>query len=987
MTPNPGGEVDRCDLDEPRRLALERQLRATVRGDVMFDSANRAAYATDSSNYRQVPLGVVCPRDHDDVVSVMRACAAFGAPVVARGGGTSLAGQACNVAVVVDTSRYMTRIVRLDPDSAQAIVETGVVLDDLRRAAEEHGLTFGPDPATHAWCTIGGMVGNNSCGTHALYAGKTVDNVERLRVVTYGGETLDVGAYDERAYGAAVAGGGPLSSILGGLRELAARYGPAIRQTYPDIPRRVSGFNLDQLLPEAGFHVARALVGTESTCGIVTEATLRLTRSPGHRRVVVLGFPDIFAAADAVPALVAFPLLGLEGFDRTLVEQMHKHRLNLEHLPLLPGGDGWLLAELGDDTAERADAATTRFIEALPAGVRWRRYDDPSEQQRVWAIRESGLGATALRLDGTHNLEGWEDAAVPIDKLGSYLRAMTKIWQRYGYSGAWYGHFGQGCVHTRNNFDLRTVDGLRKYRAYVEESADLVVSLGGSLSGEHGDGQARGELLARMFGDELVGAFRQFKAIFDPLGKMNPGKVVDPYPLDTNLRFGPAHQEVESRPRFFAFRGDGGSFQRAVERCVGVGRCRRDDSGVMCPSYRVTRDERHSTRGRAKLLAEMFQGQVTPRTWRNRDVKEALDLCLSCKGCVVDCPTHVDMATYKSEFLAHHYAHRLRPRAMYALGLIPLAARVATRLPRVANAMLSAPGVSNVLKRVAGVTTARPAPTFAKMSWRRGIRAQKSGGGRRLDASVVVWPDTFTDAFRPQLGRDTVAILEAFGETVAVPDAWACCGRPLYDTGMLKLARRWLTSLLDVLDPWIASGTPVVVVEPSCLAAFRDELPALLPDDPRAEKLSRLARSLAEHLVDHPRFDEVLAPSPSGLALPPSVPPPSYAVHPHCHARVSGAAAADVRLLERLGATVEALDAGCCGMAGSFGFRAEHEKWARKIGEDWWLPRVRRAAESSAVVVDGFSCSTQLEHLNGGPCITTVDIVRERVADRAAADH
>ena len=978
----PGGAVDRAEIDDVARVALERQLRAAVRGDVLFDSANRAAYSADSSNYRQVPLGVVCPRDHDDVVAVMRICAAHGAPVVARGGGTSLAGQACNVAVVVDTSRYMTRILRIDPEAGEATVEAGVVLDDLRRAAEAYGLTFGPDPATHAWCTIGGMIGNNSCGTHALYAGKTVDNVVQLKAVTYGGDTLEVGAYDDAGYAAAVSAGGALAPILGGLRELAERYADAVRQKYPDLPRRVSGFNLDQLLPEAGFNVARALVGTESTCVMVTEATLRLSRSPKYRRLVVLGYPDIFAAADAVPTLVRHPLLGLEGIDRTLITQMHEHRLNLEHLPLLPPGDGWLLAELGDDSPEAADAVTSRFVEALPPDVEWRRYDDVAEQRRLWLIRESGLGATALRVDGTHNSEGWEDAAVPVDKLGAYLRAVTRLWQRFGYSGAWYGHFGQGCVHTRNNFDLHTVDGLRKYRAYVEEAADLVVSLGGSLSGEHGDGQARAELLGRMFGDELVDAFRQFKAIFDPRGKMNPGKVVDPYPLDTNLRFGPQHKQATLDASFFAFPRDRGSLQVATERCVGVGRCRRDDAGVMCPSYRVTRDERHSTRGRARLLAEMFQGEATPQTWRNQDVKEALDLCLSCKGCVVDCPTHVDMATYKAEFLAHHYSGRLRPRAMYALGLIPLAARVAAHMPRLVNAILAAPGLGNAVKRAAGVTTARPAPTFAKRSWRRSLR----GRAAPASCSVVVWPDTFTDAFRPQLGHDTVAILEALGETVTVPTAWACCGRPLYDMGMLKLARRWLTGVLDVLDPWIAADTPVVVVEPSCLDAFREELPGLLPGDPRAAKLARLAQSLAEYVLASPRFDEMLGSPAASASLAASAPTPTSAVvHPHCHARASGASATDVRLLERLGIDARALDAGCCGLAGSFGFRAEHEKWSRKIGEEWWLPKVRAATENSALVVDGFSCVTQLGHLGGPSSITTIDILRDRLRVRVKA--
>jgi FAD/FMN-containing dehydrogenase/Fe-S oxidoreductase len=968
----PGGAVDRSDVDEAGRLSLAEALRSVVRGDVLFDGATRAVYATDSSNYRQVPLGVVCPRDHDDVVQVLRICAEYAAPVLARGAGTSLAGQACNVAVVLDTSRYMTRILSIDPQRREARVETGVVLDDLRRAAEAFGLTFGPDPATHAWCTLGGMIGNNSCGTHALYAGKTVDNVETLRVVTYGGADFEVGAYDDAGYGAAVSDGSPLGPILGGLRELGRRTADQVRATFPDIPRRVSGFNLDQLLPENGFHVARALVGTESTCVVVTEATLRLSNSPTHKLLVVLGYPDIFAAADAVPSLLEHPLLGLEGFDVTLLNQMRSHRLNPDSEALLPAGRGWLLAELGHDDPARAAELAVAFVASLPPDVDWRRYDDPADQQKVWAIRESGLGATAIRPDGTHNSEGWEDAAVPPAVLGRYLRDLVALWGAFGYSGAWYGHFGQGCVHTRNNFDLHTEKGIATYRAYVEKAADLVVSLGGSLSGEHGDGQARGELLTRMYGEELVDAFRQFKAIFDPLGRMNPGKVVDAYPLDSNLRFSPSYRRGSLGTTVFALTADAGSLQHGVERCVGVGRCRRDDTGTMCPSYRVTRDEVHSTRGRAKLLVEMFQGEVTPRSWRSPDVKEALDLCLSCKGCAVDCPTHVDMATYKAEFLSHHYKGRIRPRAMYSLGLIPWAARAAAKVPAIANFSLQAPVIGSLVKRAGGVTTARPAPLFARRSWRRALPKSARAAA---DTTVVVWPDTFTDAYRPEAGRAVVDVLEALGERVAVPTTWACCGRPLYDMGMLSLAKKTLTGLLDVLDPWIALDLPVVVVEPSCLDAFRDELPGLLPDDPRAARLAGLARSPAEHLLASSALEARIGAA--SVASPPAA--ERVAIHPHCHSRASGAFRADAALLAKLGYAVQTVDAGCCGLAGSFGFRAEHEAISRRIGEESWLPKIRAAAGSAALVVDGFSCRTQLDHLDGPAAVSLIELVNARL--------
>ena len=697
------------------------------------------------------------------------------------------------------------------------------------------------------------MIGNNSCGTHGLYAGKTSDNVDSLRVVLAGGEELEVGTYMPGDMPAAMAGGGRLAGLLVGLTGLQARYGALVAERFPDIPRRVSGFNLDQLAPGRG-HVARALVGTESTCAFTTEATLHLVTSPPRRCLVALGYPDIFIAAEAVPSLLGHPLLALEGFDRTLVDQMEAHGLNRGGVALLPDGDGWLLAELGGDTMEEAKSKASELIASLPHGVSWRLVDGDLAQKRLWAVRESGLGATAIRLDGHHNYEGWEDGAVAPARLADYLRGITALWAEHGYSGAWYGHFGQGCVHTRNNFDLSSPDGLRDYRSYVNAAADLVVSMGGSLSGEHGDGQSRGELLEKMFGPELVEAFREFKALWDPDGLMNPGKVVDPYPLDANVRYTTLTEPAHLRPTAYSFAKDDGSLLHASLRCVGVGRCRRDDTATMCPSYRATRDEVQSTRGRAKLLGELFQGEPVRPTWRSEEVREALELCLSCKGCASDCPTHVDMATYKSEFLYHYYRGR-RPAAMYAMGLMPWAGRLTTTWPAVANmanGALGAPLVGRALKRMAGIATNRPAPRFsAAGGLRRSIRGDLPLAVDRdpRDTTVVIWPDTFTDVFRPDLATDLVVAMEGLGERPAVASGWACCGRTLYDFGMLDLARRSLRRLLRVLGPWVDAGVPVVVAEPSCLAAFRDELPALLADDPRSAALASLARSPAEHLV------------------------------------------------------------------------------------------------------------------------------------------
>jgi len=948
-TYQPGDDVDRSGVDEATRREIERELRAALRGEVLFDGATRSIYATDSSNYRQIPLGVVYPMDELDVLRTVEICARHHAPLLGRGAGTSLAGQACNVAVVVDMSRHMNHILEIDPVARVARVQPGVVLDDLNAAARALDLTFGPDPATHAWCTIGGMVGNNSCGTHALRYGKTVDNVEALTVVTYQGERIQLGACDEEQLREMAEGTGDAARIARALTTLRTDYAEEIAHGYPAIARRVSGYNLDQLLTDDGCHLARAVVGSESTCVLVTEITVTLSSWPRHRTLVVLGYSDIYTAADDVPRLLGHPLIGLEGFDARLVEQMRRADLNTRNLELLPPGQGWLLCEIGDDDPEVTQHTTLELLAGLAPTVSAIVYSNAHDQELVWQIRESGLGATARPTDQPANYEGWEDAAVAPEQLGAYLRGIRELWSDFDLDGAWYGHFGQGCVHTRNNFDLSTVEGLARYRVFVERAADLCVSLGGSISGEHGDGQSRGELLARMYSPQLIEAFRHFKSAWDPEERMNPGKLIDAFPLDSNIRYGPRYRSSNLLATHFAFPRDHGSLQVAVERCVGVGKCRSDAAGVMCPSYRVTRDEKHSTRGRAKLLGELFQGATIPETWRSDEVFEALDLCLSCKGCASDCPTHVDMATYKSEFLSHYYQGRLRPRSAYALGLLPWAGRFAASVPRLANVVLQGRLTRRAVMRSAGLSVRRAAPRFARRSFRRGDLAARLR--HEATPTVVLWPDTFTDLFSPGRGEATAAVLELAGERVIVPDAWACCGRTLYDSGMLTKAKATARQLLDVLDPYVQRGLAIVVVEPSCLAAFKDEIPQLLADDPRAYQLAVASRSLAEHLDAiqwRPRD-----PTPRGLV----------SVHPHCHQRATGGSRADVDVLTRAGFEVDVLDLGCCGLAGSFGYEASHDELSRLIAEDRFVPGITRAARAGHLVLDGFSCDLQAQHL------------------------
>src|SRR5271165_51863 len=942
---------------------LAEALRAQLSGDVRFDTSSRALYATDGSNYRQVPIGVVLPRDNDDVLAAISVCREFGAPLLCRGGGTSLAGQCCNVAVVLDFSRYMTQILEIDPDRRLARVQPGVVLDQLRNAAEKYHLTFAPDPATHDRCTLGGMIGNNSCGVHSVMGGKTDDNIEELDIVTYDGVRMRVGQTSSDDLQRMCAEPGRRGQIYSTLRSLSTEYSGLIRQRYPNIPRRVSGYNLNYLLLDNGFHVARALVGSEGTCVTVLEAMCLLVESPPQRLLLVVAYADIYQCADHVPEIMAHKPIGLEGFDDLLVGSTRRKGLNPAGLALLPEGNGWLLVEFGGQTLSEAESQALGLIDALnrssnPPNVAL--YSGP-QAKRVWEVRESSLGATSHVPGQPMTWEGWEDAAVAPGKLGGYLRDLRKMMVDFGYMGALYGHFGHGCVHTRLNFDLKSKDGIAKFRRFMEEAADLVVSYGGSLSGEHGDGQSRAELLPKMFGPELIEAFRKFKSAWDPDWKMNPGKVIDPNKLDENLRLGPNYAPWEPKTRF-QFPEDHGSLAEATLRCVGVGKCRRDEGGVMCPSYRATREEEHSTRGRAHLLWEMTQGEVIQDGWRSEEVKRSLDLCLACKGCKSDCPVGVDVATYKAEFLTHYYEGRLRPLNAYAFGNIDLWARIASNAPGLINLTTQLPFLSDIAKLVAGIPKQRQIPPFAPQSFKSWFRRQKKDaeGAPRLasfarlgssepDApAVLLWADTFNNYFLPQTARAAVEVLEAAGYRVLVPQAHLCCGRPLYDFGMLDRAQSLLLEILDQLEPEIEAGIPIVGLEPSCIAVFRDELVNLFPHDERAQALSKQTFLLSDFLERN-----------SAGALLPQFPRKAL-LHGHCHHKSTMKMTAEESLLRRIGIDFQSPAPGCCGMAGSFGFHDDKYDISQAIGELELLPAVRQAPPDWLIIADGFSCREQI---------------------------
>lgn len=937
---------------------LSQELRSAVSGNVCFDQKHRALYSVDASNYRQVPIGVVFPKDERDVGEILRIARAAQAPILPRGGGTSLAGQCCNIAVVLDFRRYMNLVLDINAEQKLAIVQPGTVLDDLQQACAPHGLRFGPDPATHSHCTLGGMAGNNSCGIHALRTGRTVDNTHSLKVITYAGEILDFSPESNQLFlKGQLAANAPELPYYQKLEKLRDKYADEIRSRFPDIPRRVSGYSLDELLPENGFNVARSLVGSEGTCVTILEYTGKLIHFGKNRVVGLLAFDSIEEAGDAVMTALETEPIGLEGLDNYLLESQHLKRMHTEVMSEIPDGKGWLLMEWDGESMEEARSKAERVRELFGNGVKLRNvkfFDDPEKAKKIWELRESALGATSRdphpRVSDAW--PGWEDSAVPREKVGEYLRKLKNLYDKYGYQASLYGHFGDGCIHTRINFELSSHEGIARYRSFVQEAADLVVSLGGSLSGEHGDGQSRGELLDRMFGPRLMGAFREFKAIWDPENKMNPGKVIDARPLDLNLRLGPAYNPAEPKTHFSYLR-DSYKFSRAALRCVGVGKCCRAEGGTMCPSYMATRDEQHSTRGRSHLLFEMLQGEIITDGWKSEAVKEALHLCLACKGCKADCPAGVDMATYKAEFLSHYYSRRLRPRAAYSMGLIPWWSRAASLAPRAANAAAQNALVGRLLKAVGGIAQERSIPEFAEQTFRAWFNNRRPPHLAQLRGEVLLWPDTFVNFFQPHIGRATTRVLEKLGYRVLIPEKTLCCGRPLYDFGMLDLAKLTLRRVIKHLTPAIRKNQTIVGMEPSCIATFRDELPALFPKDEDAARLSSNVLTLAEFIEKEVDLD----------SLPRFAQPILY--HAHCHHKAVLDAQDEQRVLKRMGADLNAPITGCCGMAGSFGFEAEKYDVSVRCGEKMLLPQVRNWPDKQLIVTDGFSCREQISQCTG----------------------
>ncbi len=932
---------------------ISQTLKHQLEGQHDFSDAAVAMYSSDASNYRQIPLGVVYPKSLDDIVLASTLCREQNLPLLMRGGGTSQNGQCVNEAVILDCSRHLDQVVEIDTQKRTALIQPGIVCDSLKEAAEQHGLTFGPDPATHSRCTLGGMIGNNSCGPRSMLAGKTVENVLELEILTGDGQRFWVGPTSEEQLEKIIAAGDRRGEIYAELRALRDQYASEIRARYPAIKRRVSGYNLDQLLPENGFNVARALVGSEGTCISILQARVRLIEKPNHTRLIVLGFKDIFTAGDSVADIMPFSPIAMEGLDWGIVGGLKERNLKQSEVALLPEGRAWILVELAATSPQAASDKLQRFVETMQSieHVVSVKAIDPREEPAIWSIREQGASATSMSLDPNDPdpVVGWEDTAVDPLQLGDYLREFKALVERYGYTTSLYGHFGDGCIHARITFDTRTEEGITHWRAFSNDIAHLVVRFGGSLSGEHGDGQAKAEFLPIMYGDELMEAFRRFKAIWDPDSRMNPGKLIDAYSMDDNLRFGPDYQTPELVTRL-QFVEDLQGFGRSTERCIGMGKCRAH-KGAMCPSYQATREERYSTRGRAHLLHELARGQIMNDGWQNKAVADSMEHCLSCKACKSECPTQVDIASYKAEFMHKHYENQRRPFTHHVFGQLGRWLPHLSRLPRLVNGM-QASFAGNLAKRLLGIAPDITLPLLAKQSfsqWARSEASQKDEhfywfGDRQLPA-VVLWNDSINNHYRPDILRSSVNVLMKAGYCVGVARQHFCCGRPLYEYGLLEEARSTLSHILDNFQPHIPDSTPVLVLEPSCLSVFKDELLRLFPDDPRATVLSDKSCTVSSYLKqENTRIRRQLS---SGI------------LHLHCHNKALGLADPERHWMNACFSTLDEVESGCCGMAGTYGLR-EQTRWiGQKLFNRALKPAVDNSHPQTIIVANGFSCQEQ----------------------------
>jgi FAD/FMN-containing dehydrogenase/Fe-S oxidoreductase len=951
---------------------LQRALEQELEGEVRFDAVSRALYSTDASVYQIAPLGVVVPRTRDDLVTTIRIAARFGCPVTMRGGGTSQAGQAIGAGLIVDTSKHLNTILELNAAERRVRVEPGIVLDELNLALKPHGLRFAPDVSTASRATIGGMMANNSSGARSVLYGKTIDHVIDQHVVLADGSIAHLRALAPAELEALCQGDSLEAACYRQVRRVADAYRTEIERRFPKILRRVGGYNLDEFIrTDRPFNLARLMVGSEGTLGVVLDATLSLVPLPKAKAVLAIQFADVLEALAATPLILRHSPSAVEVMDGFILAYTRQNAaLDAMRRTFIEGDPGALLcvefyAERAEELPPRLDALE-RDLRAHGFGYRYHHALDPAAQAKVWSLREAALGLSMAMKDDAKSLSFVEDTAVAPERLRDYIEQFLAVVKKHGSTTGLYAHASVGCLHVRPVINLKTEDGIRQFEAIANDVADLVLEYGGALSGEHGDGLVRSSFMCKMFGAEIYEAFRSIKRTFDPNGIFNPGKIVDAPPLTANLRFGAGYQ-TPAPVTFFDYR-DFGGMGRAVEMCSGLGACRKVHDGTMCPSFMATKEEKHSTRGRANVLRLAMSGRLGEAGLGDEGVYDVLDLCLECRACKAECPVGVDVARFKSEFLADYWRRHGTPLSARALGNARQLAVWGSRLAPLSNWAMNLPPARRAAEALLGIDRRRQLPRFAQRT------LQDSGRTTPGAPAAVLFADTFTNYYDPHIGLAALNVMQAAGVEAGLV-AHGCCARPQISKGLLGQAREMVARNTDALYPHATAGRPIVFCEPSCLSAVREDAPALLTGEARAR-----AEAVAGAAVLFEEFIETVA---DRLTI--KAGPPCVLLHGHCHQKSMGLLPVAKKLLSRIpGTTVVDPDAGCCGMAGSFGYAREHYDVSRAIGERRLFPAVRSADASTVVVAAGTSCRHQVRDFTGATAVHPAVLLNSLVETRSA---
>jgi FAD/FMN-containing dehydrogenase/Fe-S oxidoreductase len=964
-------QADPSRVDAP---ALERELRERTGSEVRFDAVSRALYATDASVYKLRPLGVVLPRTRQDLIDIVRICGRHGCPVTLRGGGTSQCGQAIGTGVVVDTSKHLDAVLELNAAERWARVEPGIVLDELNAQLRPHGLRFAPDVSTASRATVGGMMANNSSGARSVYYGKTIDHVIEQEVVLADGTVARFGPLSPDALEAACAGDSLAARCYRTVRELSRTHAEEVERRYPKVLRRVMGYNLDEFTRgDRPFNLAKLLVGSEGTLGVVLEAKINLVPLPKAKAVLAIQFTELLDALGATPLILRHGPSAVEVMDGFILEYTRQNAaLAAMRDSFMEGAPGALLCV--EFYADEAGALPPR-LQALEAdlrangfGYRYVHALDLATQARVWGLREAALGLSMAMKEDAKSLSFVEDTAVPPERLRDYIARFLDIVRGHGTSAGIYAHASVGCLHVRPVVNLKTEEGVQKFEALANDVADLVLEFGGALSGEHGDGLVRSPFMRKMFGPVIYDAFRTIKQTFDPTGLLNPGKIVDAGPMTANLRFGAGY--VTPRPDTAFDYGEYGGFGGAVEMCSGVGACRKTIEGTMCPSYMATHDEQHTTRGRANVLRLAMAGRMSESGLDDDGVYETLDLCLECRACKAECPVGVDMARYKSEFLFGYWQRHGTSVEARTLGNARSLARLGSAFAPLSNLVAGSAIGRAFTEHVVGIDARRRLPAFQRRTLERRVpKAHEPSDG------PLLFVDTFTNFYDPEIGEAALNVLAAAGRPAALARN-GCCGRPQISKGLLDDARRLAKANADRLYEDAAGGRPIIFCEPSCLSAVREDAPALLRGDAR-----RKAETVARASV---LFEEYAA----GLDLPLSLDggPARVLLHGHCHQRSMGLVPPAKTLLAKIpGVTVTDAEAGCCGMAGSFGYGRNHYEVSRAIGERRLFPAVRARGEGTVVVAAGTSCRHQIHDFTGVDAVHPAVLLRSLIGKGSRA--